>query len=307
MTRGAADGAGVDPLRLYLKEIGRYPLLTRADEARLAQAIHAAGSARTELAGSEPPPTARRGELDQSVRLGDAARTEFVQANLRLVVSVAKRYQGPGVPLLDLIQEGNLGLLRAVDKFDWQRGFKFSTYATWWIRQAIRWGIDNTSRTIRLPVQAAGLVRHVRRVTTELEVALQRPPRLEEVASACAVDPAAVLATRCFGSTTVSLNDVAWSDSETERGDLVKDMDAADPVEEAMRACLGDEVDRVLAGLDDRERQILRLRFGLDRGVPRTLEEVGTCLSLTRERIRQIEARAMAKARSNAGPEDWTS
>ncbi|HET9732444.1 MAG TPA: sigma-70 family RNA polymerase sigma factor [Acidimicrobiales bacterium] len=286
---------------MYLTEISRYPLLTRTDEVHLAQAIEGAAQARAVLDGAEKVSVARRRSLRRTICDGDAARTRLTQSNLRLVVSIAKRFQGSGLPLLDLIQDGNLGLLHAVEKFDWRRGFKFSTYATWWIRQAIGRGIANTSRTIRLPINASDLVGRVRKMTAELEMTLQRAPVIEEIAYACDVDVALVAEARRFEASPASLNHLIGTDSDTELGDLIGDVGAPDPGEEAVRACAAGELDRILTVLDTREREVLRLRYGLDRGEPRTLAEVGACFAVTRERIRQIEAGAMLKVREAEG------
>ena len=242
-----------DLVRLYLTDIGQYPLLTKEGEVRLAQKIEGGVEAKAEMdkAGAKVTP-ARRRELRRAIRQGEEAERTFVQSNLRLVVSIAKKYQASGLPLLDLIQEGNLGLMHAVEKFDWRKGFKFSTYATWWIRQAITRGIANTGRTIRLPVHAGD---------------------------------------------TLALSEPLREDGDAELGDVVEDRAAESPFERAATALLPEEISRLLAPLDQREREILKLRFGLDRGEPRTLEEVGEHFNLTRERIRQIEARAMSKLR----------
>src|SRR5918994_805791 len=234
----------VDVVELYLVNIARRPLLTKRDEKDLAQRIEAGVEARAQLGASDEPSPAARRKLARTARDGDSARHTFIEANLRLVVSIAKRYRGSGLQLLDLVQEGNLGLLRAVDKFDWRKGFKFSTYSTWWIRQAIQRGIADTSRTIRLPVHG----------------------------------PVAAGGGGVFAV-------------------LVPDPLATPPVDAATAALLAGEVAAFLAPLTARERQVLTLRFGLDRGEPRTLGEVGAHFELSRERIRQIEAKAMAKLR----------
>jgi RNA polymerase sigma factor (sigma-70 family) len=286
-----------DLVRLYLTDIGQYPLLTKDDEVRLAKAIEAGNEARAILDSTGELQAARRRDLRRQAQDGEGAQRTFVQSNLRLVVSIAKKYQASGLPLLDLIQEGNLGLMHAVEKFDWRKGFKFSTYATWWIRQAITRGIANTGRTIRLPVHAGDLATRVRKVAAELELQLHRQPRIDELAEACEMDVAQLTEILRYGSEPVSLDETVGEDSDTEFGELVADTTAANPLEEAITAALPREVERMLRPLDDRERQILRLRFGLDRGEPRTLEEVGEHFDLTRERIRQIESRAMSKLR----------
>ncbi|HZU71824.1 MAG TPA: sigma-70 family RNA polymerase sigma factor [Acidimicrobiales bacterium] len=286
-----------DLVHLYLVDIGRHELLTKDDEARLGETIRAGAQARVDLEAKKDLTPARRRELRRLVSRADEATDTFVKANLRLVVSIAKKYQSSGLPLLDLIQEGNLGLMHAVEKFDHRKGFKFSTYATWWIRQAITRGIANTGRTIRLPVHAGDLATRVRKVAAELELQLHRQPRIDELAEACEMDVAQLTEILRYGSEPVSLDETVGEDSDTEFGELVADQSAANPLEEAITAALPREVERMLRPLDDRERQILRLRFGLDRGEPRTLEEVGEHFDLTRERIRQIESRAMSKLR----------
>jgi RNA polymerase sigma factor (sigma-70 family) len=291
-----------DLVRTYLQEIGRFALLTREDEVRLAQRIEAAKQARRDLddpTGAKTP--SERRALRRVVRAGDDAHDTFVLANLRLVVSIAKRYQASGLPLLDLVQEGNLGLIHAVDKFEWQRGFKFSTYATWWIRQSITRGIANTARTIRLPVHASDLVTRIRNARAELVTQLRRPPTNAELARLLDVAEEKIAECSRVTTTLVSLSEpVSAERGDTELGDLVVDHSAVSPLDAAITAMLPREVQALLSVLDDRERLILSLRYGLDRGEPRTLEEVATQFDLTRERIRQIEAKAMTKLRHPA-------
>jgi RNA polymerase sigma factor (sigma-70 family) len=293
--RASADG-DEDLVRLYLADIGRHGLLTKADEAALAQAMEAGRDARVELEGSKCTP-ARKRELRRAVRVAEEAELRFVQANLRLVVSIAKKYQASGLPLLDLVQEGNLGLMHAVEKFDWRKGFKFSTYATWWIRQAITRGIANTGRTIRLPVHAGDLVSQVAKGAARLEGLLGRKPTIAEIAEECGITPAVVADVATWNREPVSLSMTIGEDGDTELSDRVGDPNALSPVDAAVSATMGGEVERLLGYLDEREREILRLRFGLDRGEPRTLEEIGERFCLTRERIRQIESKAMSKLR----------
>ncbi len=297
-----------DLVRIYLSEIGQYALLNKDDEVRLAQAIEVGTAAREEL---EKQPkgisAARRRELKRQLAAGDDAQRAFVQSNLRLVVSIAKKYQASGLPLLDLIQEGNLGLMHAVEKFDWRKGFKFSTYATWWIRQAITRGIANTGRTIRLPVHAGDTLARLQKARSRLELKYGRPATLSELSAEVELPEDKVSEALRFAAEPLSLSEPLREDGDAELGDVVEDRSAESPFEVAATALLPEEISRLLGPLDEREREILRLRFGLDRGEPRTLEEVGEHFNLTRERIRQIEARAMSKLRhpsSDTGARD---
>jgi RNA polymerase sigma factor (sigma-70 family) len=284
-------------VRLYLDGIGQYPLLTKDDEVALSQAIEAGREAAAELQSGVPLSPARRRELLRLRRDGERAMDAFVNANLRLVVSIAKRYQSAEMPLLDLVQEGNLGLMHAVEKFDWRKGFKFSTYATWWVRQAIGRGIDNSSRTIRLPVHAGDQIRRLLRIRGQIEGELGRTPTPAELAAAMQVSEEEVNHLLQYGAEPVSLESPIGADGDTELADIVADLSAPTPFDVVADSMLGDELEKLLSPLDERERQILRLRYGLDRGDPRTLEEVGNELNLTRERIRQIERTALSKLR----------
>ncbi len=296
-----------DLVRLYLSDIGRYPLLTKDDEVRLSRLIESGVEAREELSAGTGLSPARTRELGRAARRGEDAQRCFVQSNLRLVVSIAKRYQASGLPLLDLVQEGNLGLMHAVEKFDWRKGFKFSTYATWWIRQAITRGIANTGRCIRLPVHAGDTLARLQRARSTLELRMGRPATVREIAAEVDLAEDKVVEALRFASDPLSLSEPLREDGDVELGDVVEDRSAESPFEVAAVALLPGEIARLLAPLDDREREILTLRFGLDRGEPRTLEEVGQHFDLTRERIRQIEARAMSKLRhpsSDTGARD---
>ena len=296
-----------DLVRLYLTDIGQYPLLTKEDEVRLAQKIEKGVEAREKLSTSEELTAKENSDLKRLDRNGARAEKKFVQSNLRLVVSIAKKYQASGLPLLDLIQEGNLGLMHAVEKFDWRKGFKFSTYATWWIRQAITRGIANTGRTIRLPVHAGDTLARLQKARTRLELKYGRPATMTELAADVEMPEDKITEALRFANEPLSLSEPLREDGDAELGDVVEDRGAASPFEVAATSLLPDEIARLLAPLDEREREILKLRFGLDRGEPRTLEEVGEHFNLTRERIRQIEARAMSKLRhpsSDTGARD---
>ena len=288
-----------DLVRLYLTDIGQYPLLNKDDEVRLAQQIEKGVAAKDSLESDRARDYsgAQRRRLQRAQREGARAERTFVQSNLRLVVSIAKKYQASGLPLLDLIQEGNLGLMHAVEKFDWRKGFKFSTYATWWIRQAITRGIANTGRTIRLPVHAGDTLARLQKARSRLELKYGRPATLGELAVEVDMPEQKVTEALRFAAEPLSLSEPLREDSDAELGDVVEDRAAESPFEVAATTLLPSEITRLLSPLDEREREILKLRYGLDRGEPRTLEEVGEHFQLTRERIRQIEARAMSKLR----------
>ena len=307
MARERVERDEEDLVRLYLTDIGQYTLLTKDDEVELAQKIEVGIEAREDLAAGKSLSSRRRVELRRLVAEGEAAERQFVQSNLRLVVSIAKKYQASGLPLLDLVQEGNLGLMHAVEKFDWRKGFKFSTYATWWIRQAITRGIANTGRTIRLPVHAGDTLTRLQKARARLELRYGRPATLSELAEEVEMPEQKVTEALRFAAEPLSLSEPLREDGDAELGDVVEDRSAESPFEVAATALLPEEIKRLLSPLDEREREILTLRYGLDRGEPRTLEEVGEHFNLTRERIRQIEARAMSKLRhpsSDTGARD---
>jgi RNA polymerase sigma factor (sigma-70 family) len=264
----------------------------------LARQIEARQAAHDEFCAQTSDTSATRLlELSRTVTAGDEARQLFIQSNLRLVVSIAKRYQASGLPLLDLIQEGNLGLVHAVEKFDWRKGFKFSTYGTWWIRQALTRGIANTGRTIRLPGHAGDNLLQAQKARDRLELRLKRRATLAEVSAEAGVTEDKLIEVLRFVSEPVSLSMPLGEPGDAELGDIIEDRSAASPFDIAAKALLPDEVSRLLAPLDEREREIIRMHFGLDRGDPLTLDEIGKHFKLTRERIRQIEARAMSKLR----------
>jgi RNA polymerase primary sigma factor len=298
MVRVAEDSSGEDLVRVYLREIGRHKLLAADQEIEIAKAIEAGTKAgkRLERANGELSPQTRR-NLERRVIEGERARRTFVEANLRLVVSIARRYQGFGLPLLDLIQDGNIGLLRAVEKYDWRRGFKFSTYATWWVRQGISRGLADRSRTIRLPVHIAEVVNRLRRTEADLSANLGREPSEEELACALDLDVDQLRTYRMTAMDTVSLSTPLGEDGDAELHDFLPDDACDEPLEEAVRSRSADELREILDSLSGRERRILELRFGLADGRERTLEQVGREFNLTRERIRQIEAKAIAKLR----------
>ncbi len=298
MAKARTDSGNQDLVRLYLDGIGKYPLLSKDDEARLAQVMETGRAADAQLSSEAALAPAERRKLRRARRDGQVATDMFVNANLRLVVSIAKKYQSAEMPLLDLIQEGNLGLIHAVEKFDWRKGFKFSTYATWWIRQAIGRGIDNTSRTIRLPVHAGDQIRRLLRMRGQMEGELGRTPTVAELANAMQLPGEQIADLLRYGAEPVSLETPIGTEGDTELADVVADPSAPSPFDLVADAMLGGEIDKLLAPLDDREKDILRLRYGLDRGEPRTLEEVGAALDLTRERIRQIERTALFKLRN---------
>ena len=293
-----------DPVRMYLQEIGRYRLLTTQEEVELAMRIETGIRAKRQLgdseAGIEDLTTEDRAILDREVRQGARAQKQLVESNLRLVVSIAKKYVGRGMALLDLIQEGNLGLMRAVEKFDYRKGFKFSTYATWWIRQAVTRSLADQARTIRVPVHMVETINKLAQIQRTLLQELGREPTIEEIASELEVDPNRVTELRQIAQDPVSLETPLGEEEDSTLGDFVEDTEAVVPVEAAAFKLLQEYMGRALEDLNERERTVLVMRYGLDEGSPRTLEEVGGHFEVTRERIRQLETKALAKLRHPA-------
>ncbi|NUU19899.1 MAG: sigma-70 family RNA polymerase sigma factor [Streptomycetaceae bacterium] len=295
-----AQGPSADLLRQYLREIGRIPLLTAADEVDLARSVEAGLFAEEKL-GREPvvDDPALRTALERLVEEGCAAKRRLIEANLRLVVSVAKRYVGRGLSLLDLVQEGNLGLIRAVEKFDYTRGYKFSTYATWWIRQAMSRALADQARTIRVPVHVVELINRVVRVQRRLVQERGEEPTPEDLAAVLDIDPARVVDVLKLAQEPVSLHSPVGED-EVLLGDIVEDVDAASPAESAAYLMLREHLEALLSTLGDREKSVVQLRYGLADGQPHTLEEIGRRFGVTRERIRQIESRTLSKLRDRS-------
>ncbi len=287
-----------DPVRMYLKEIGKVPLLTAQEEVELAKRIEAGEEASAKLreAGDKLSREEKRA-LRRQERSGQEAKRKLVEANLRLVVSIAKRYVGRGMLFLDLIQEGNLGLIRAVEKFDFRKGYKFSTYATWWIRQAITRAIADQARTIRIPVHMVETINKLIRVQRQLLQELGREPTPEEIAERMELTPEKVREIIKVSQEPVSLETPIGEEEDSHLGDFIEDSDAVVPVDAASFILLQEQLEDVLNSLSEREREVIRLRFGLTDGHPRTLEEVGREFGVTRERIRQIESKTLAKLR----------
>ena len=285
-----------DPVRLYLNEIGRYPLLTSQQEVELAMQMEAGHRAQARLA-EEGLIDDDRAFLGHEIDMGDAAQKQLVQSNLRLVVALARRYVGRGMALLDLIQEGNVGLMRAVERFDYRRGFKFSTYATWWIRQAISRAIADQGRTIRMPIHVLDSVNKLTRAQREMTQAMGRAPTIDELAFDLDIEPARVAELQRIAQDTVSLETPVGEDEDGTLGDLVEDLESDRPPDVATFSSLQDQLAMALEGLNEREREVLIMRFGLADGRMRTLEEVGSHFKVTRERIRQLETKALAKLR----------
>ncbi len=294
------DNSTSDTVRMYLREIGQVDLLTIDDERRLAQLIEEGKIAAARIDASADDATFDPGEerlLLRAVGRGERAKSELTQANLRLVVSIAKRYSGRGMQLLDLIQEGNLGLMRAVEKFDHTKGFKFSTYATWWIRQAITRSIADQARTIRIPVHMVEHMNRVTRAKRQMHQDLEREPTVDEIAQRVQLEPDRVRELLRYSQDLLSLDSPVGEEDEANLGDFIEDSSVDSPADAATRMMLHDAVGEVLGELSDREQEIVRLRFGLDGGRAKTLEEVGQEFGVTRERIRQIEAKTLAKLR----------
>jgi RNA polymerase primary sigma factor len=285
-----------DLVRIYLREIGRVPLLTAAEEVDLAKAIEVGLFAEEKLHGGFPPGGAERAELAMLGSDGLRAKQRLIEANLRLVVSIAKRYIGRGLGFLDLIQEGNLGLIRAVEKFDYTKGYKFSTYATWWIRQAITRAIADQARTIRIPVHMVETINKMARVQRQLHQSLGREATPEEIATEMGLPVERVAEIQRIAQEPVSLQ-APIGEEDSDLGDFIEDTDAVVPMEAAAFIMLQDQLSEILDALSGREQKIIQLRFGLTDGHPRTLEEVGREFGVTRERIRQIESKTLAKLR----------
>ncbi len=286
-----------DSISLYLKEIGRIPLLTAEQEVSLAKRMEAGRDARRQLGRDGRLTPNERNELRWMVQDGTAAKEHLIKANSRLVVSVAKKYVGRGVPFLDLIQEGNIGLIRAVKKFDYHRGYKFSTYATWWIRQAVTRAIADQGRTIRVPVHMYEQINRLARISRQLVQELGRDPTMEEIAGELGVSPKKVERTIKVSQRPLSLEMPVGEEDDSFLGDFIEDGEAPSPTDQASQQLLREQLDDIFGSLTPREVRILQLRFGLVDGYSYTLEEVGKKFGVTRERIRQIEAQALGRLR----------
>jgi len=292
-----AQGPAADLVRVYLNGIGRTALLTAAQEVELAKGIEAGVFAQHMLDSDDSLDRTRRNELRQLVLDGHVSKNHLLEANLRLVVSLAKRYTGRGMPLLDLIQEGNLGLIRAVEKFDYTKGFKFSTYATWWIRQAITRGMADQGRTIRLPVHLVEQVNKLARIKRDLHQQLGREATHDELAKEVGLTPEKVSDLLDHARDPVSLDMPVGAEEDAPLGDFIEDGEATDAESAVISGLLHDDLRRVLATLDEREQSVIRLRYGLDDGQPHTLDQIGKRFGLSRERVRQIEREVMSKLR----------
>ena len=292
-----AQGPAADLVRVYLNGIGKTKLLTAEQEVGLAKRIEAGVFARHMLETARVLDATRKSELTQLVRDGERAKNHLLEANLRLVVSLAKRYTGRGMPLLDLIQEGNLGLIRAVEKFDYAKGFKFSTYATWWIRQAITRGMADQGRTIRLPVHLVEQVNKLARIKRDLHQQLGREATHAELARESGIAEGKIADLLDHSRDPVSLDMPVGTDEDAPLGDFIEDAEATDAESAVISGLLSDDLRRVLATLDEREQSVIRLRYGLEDGQPRTLDQIGKRFGLSRERVRQIEREVMSKLR----------
>jgi len=304
MASRSGDSGGDDVLRRYLEEIGAHALLTVEDERTLAARIEIGRSAQEQLEASPPISAKRRAELEGFVAAAAAARKTFIQSNLRLVVSIAKRFDGHGLGLLDLIQEGNVGLMKAVEKFDHTKGFKFSTYATWWIRQAIGRAVNDTSRTIRVPSHVREQYSLIDQSTAKLWESLDRQPTSEEIAADTGITAERIGLVQQHRRGIMSLSAPLGDDSEAVLGDMVEDPDAIAPFDAAASALERQALHAQLARLSERERAVLSARFGIGHDI-QTLSEIGATFDLTRERIRQIEARALGKLRHPTATRSW--
>ncbi len=290
-------GATADPVKDYLKQIGKVALLNAAEEVELAMRIEAGLFAEDKLANTENlSPSAKR-ELQWVAKDGQRAKSHLLGANLRLVVSLAKRYTGRGMQFLDLIQEGNLGLIRAVEKFDYTKGFKFSTYATWWIRQAITRAMADQARTIRIPVHMVEVINKLARVQRQMLQDLGREPTPEELSRELDMTPEKVVEVQKYGREPISLHTPLGEDGDSEFGDLIEDTEAVVPADAVGFTMLQKQLESLLDSLSEREAGVIRMRFGLGDGMPKTLDQIGDTFGVTRERIRQIESKTMAKLR----------
>ncbi len=294
----AVAGATSDPVKDYLKQIGKVPLLNAEQEVELAKRIEAGLFAEEKLAdGGRAMPHDVKGDLEWIAEDGRRAKNHLLEANLRLVVSLAKRYTGRGMLFLDLIQEGNLGLIRAVEKFDYTKGYKFSTYATWWIRQAITRAMADQARTIRIPVHMVEVINKLARVQRQMLQDLGREPTPEELAAELDMTPEKVIEVQKYGREPISLHTPLGEDGDSEFGDLIEDSEAIQPGEAVSFTLLQEQLHSVLDTLSEREAGVVSMRFGLTDGQPKTLDEIGKVYGVTRERIRQIESKTMSKLR----------
>ena len=290
-------GATADPVKDYLKQIGKVPLLNAEEEVDLAKRIEAGLFAEELLATRGPFKDRRQGDYEWIAEDGQRAKNHLLEANLRLVVSLAKRYTGRGMLFLDLIQEGNLGLIRAVEKFDYTKGYKFSTYATWWIRQAITRAMADQARTIRIPVHMVEVINKLARVQRQMLQDLGREPTPEELARELDMTPEKVVEVQKYGREPISLHTPLGEEGDSEFGDLIEDSEAIVPADAVSFTLLQEQLDSVLDTLSDRESGVVKMRFGLTDGQPKTLDEIGKVYGVTRERIRQIESKTMSKLR----------